>query len=1131
MEIKELLKELRENEVSLSLDGENLRLKFDHQELPGELVGKIKAAKNAIISYLKENSTTADVKAAIMPVPLSDEGHVLSSSQQRLWVLSQFEDGLAAYNITHQVELNGQYDITLFKRAVFAVLERHEILRTAFKKNSEGETRQWVVPMQQLDFAIHYQDLSGEADPLQAANDYVKADTDQPFDLEKAPLLRAALLQVAPGRYVFHYNIHHIIGDGWSMGVLANDVMAYYQAFLSGIRAALAPLTIQYKDFAAWQLKELTSAENTKHKEFWLTVLSGELPVTDLPSNLVRPAVRTQQGHTLETYLSRTLTSQLKAFTKAQEGSLFITLLALWEVLIYRYTGQEELITGSPVAGRNHADLENQIGCFVNTVVFRDQVAPNDSFLAHFNRVKKNALQAYAHQTYPFDQLLDDLNPKRYVNRNAIFDMMVVLQNTGKKREDSGADINTNAVYDKGAHLAKLDLEVNFAEAGSYLSFNVNFNTDVYEREMVTSLMEHFKQLASAIMADPEAGIQTFELLAANEKVRILEEFNLTDTVFEPCSTVVALFAAQAARNPDNTAVVFEGTTLTYKQLDDLSTQFSRYLADRYKITRNDLAGIKQYRSEWMIITILGILKAGGAYLPIDPAYPQERLEYIRTDSAYKVCIDETVLENFKALQENYEATPIDAAILPADYAYAIYTSGSTGQPKGVLNHHAGLTNRLLWMKTYLNVSPEAVILQKTPYTFDVSVWELLLPLICGAKLVFAIPDGHKDPYYLQNLVKEQQVTIAHFVPSMLKVFLNNVDSAAITSLQQVICSGEVLPAKVVSEFKTKINSRIYNLYGPTEAAIDVTAIDLTHYDTELNGVPIGYPVSNTGIYLVNDAMMLQPVGVPGELLIGGVQVAHGYLNKPELTAAKFIENPFRKDDRLYRTGDIAKWNSDGSLTFLGRRDNQVKIRGHRIELGEVTTQLLQHPEIKEAVVCARKNAEQDQELVAYIVSPVTQNASDLRRFLAARVPEYELPAYFIQLATLPLSANGKIDEKALPAPETQTLTAGTAYVAPRNETEEKLIGIFARELGRQPQEIGINDNFFDLGANSIKLIKILNEIKAEMNVDIKPVFLFQYANINDLVKNVFTETAKEHEQENVLLSEEIDDMIDLMEE
>ncbi len=1126
MEIRELLKELRDNGIHIGLDGSNLKLSFDQPEVPQGLLSRLRLEKAAVIEYLR-NATVSSTEDTLIPVlPASETGYPLSSSQYRLWMLDQLENGLAAYNIHRQVELNGDYDVNAFTRAVYALLDRHEILRTSFRKDATHQVRQWITPTAALDFHINTTDLRGESDPMAAARSLIAADVNQPFDLETAPLLRTALLQVEDHRYIFHYNMHHIISDGWSLGVIANDVNTFYQAFVRGIEPALKPLRVQYRDYASWQLGELNSGKATLSQSYWKSLLQGELPLVDFPTPVTRPAIKAQRGHTIECYLPATLTQQLKSFAREHDGSLFIVLLALWETLVYRYTGQEDIITGSAVSGRNHADMEDQIGFFVNTIVFRNQVDPQAGFLHHFRQVKAQALQSYAHQSYPFDRLVEDINPKRQLNRNAIFDILLVLQNTGKKQELSQFVPDTEQFYDRGNTPAKLDMELNFGEIGDYLSFSINYHPDVYDAALIQKIMRHFRVLASSCMQTPEISIEQLPLITPAEAT-LLESFNNTAVVYPQSGNVVELFQQQVQCLPENIAVRYKDHALTYRQLDQYSNQFAAYLQQHFQIQSGDLIGLCLHRSEWMLVAIMGILKAGGAYVPFDPEQPAERLAFLKQDSGIKVCIDQPQLEHFQGLLQALPVTFTYTRVGDNDNAYAIYTSGSTGQPKGVLNHHGGLRNRLLWMQEYLQLTPADVILQKTPYTFDVSVWELLLPVISGATLVFAIPDGHKDPYYLQETIEQYGITVLHFVPSMLHLFVTSLSNRALSSVKHVVCSGEALPGKVVAEFKKKLRARIHNLYGPTEAAIDVTAIDLTTVDTT-HQVSIGFPIANTRIYIVNEAMQQQAPGIAGELLIGGIQVAKGYLNRPELTAARFIDDPFVPGGRLYKTGDIARWNSDGSIAYLGRADGQVKIRGHRIELGEITAQLLNNPSITDAIVSVYTKDGMEKELVAYVVSAEAQNATDLRKYLQSKLPEYEIPAWFIQLDALPLSANGKIDFKQLPPP-VHTLKTATAYVAPENETESRLVEIFAAILDRPVDEIGTHDNFFDLGANSMKLIRILERIRQEMNVDIKPVYLFQYTTIHDLVTSLFQDQTSAEEMENSLISDDIDSMIDLM--
>ncbi len=1124
--MRQLLKEIREHNITISVDENNLKLKFGNSSIPELLLDEIRSNKQKLIDYLKENNSATNVETPIPLVDVSDDGYPLSSAQRRLWILSQFEEGLAAYNITNQVTLNGQYEIHRLVNAIYATIDRHEILRTVFKRKGNGDVKQWVLTREELGFIIDIVDYSNEGNAMVAAQNYIDGDTVKSFNLEKGPLLRAALIQISCDKYILYYNLHHIVGDGWSLGVLAKDVLSFYKSSLQG-EMKLQPLPIQYKDYATWQKNQVLGQE--QDRVYWINLLSGNLPVINLPSSKMRPPIKTQKGHTLEIYLSKGLTDGIRNFAAHQGGSLFMALLSLWNVLVYKFAGQEDVVIGSPVAGRSHADLENQIGFYVNTIVLRNQIKATENFAQFFDGVKKNVLQAFSHQYYPFDSLVEDLNLVRNTSRSAVFDMLLVLQNTGEKISDAPEGVVANVIYDKGKVLSKLDMEINFVSIGEYLSCNVNFNTDVYDRQMVESLMLHFVELSSVLIDNLLIPIHDVDYLSLDEKEK-LSQFNKTQIVFQEQGTIIDLFRLKVKEAPDAICVEYKDARLTYLELDKVSNQLAHYLIDQYALKTGELVGISLYRSEWMLVIIWGILKAGGAYVPVDPDYPFERVEYIKTNSGYKVCINQEELNRFILIQSQYSDRQVAVTPSLRDAAYAIYTSGSTGFPKGVLNHHIGLKNRLLWMRDYLGLVKSDITLQKTPYSFDVSVWELLLPSITGSKLVFADPDGHKDPFYLEGVIAEKEITIIHFVPSMLQVFLNNVEANRCRSLKHVICSGEALPSKVVKQFKTSFQCCIHNFYGPTEAAIDVTAIDLTSVDTDLNGVSIGYPIANTKIYIVNDAKILQPIDVPGELLIGGVQVAYGYLNNEPLTKASFIDSPFNPGEIFYRTGDVAKWNRDGSITYLGRRDNQVKIRGHRIELGEITAQLLLLPNIKEAIVSVVKNEGLDNQLTAYIVADVEQNASLLRKYLSGKLPDYEIPSYFIQIDEIPVTSNGKVNLKALPSPFDTAMSTSAAYVAARNEVEKKLVEIFSRVLMRNPSTVGINDNFFDLGGNSIKLIQALNEINNEFKMDMKPVMLFQYANISDLSDNVFLQPLQVESDSDTNIANEIEDLIDQIE-
>lgn len=1123
MKVETLLQELVQNNVKLSVKEDRLLCQLPDGGIDNSLLDLLKQHKEEIKEIIQTTKKSRLTRPSILKRKNDSSAKPLSYMQQRLWILDQIE-GSAHYNISNALLLDGELDVDIFQKAFNTIVERHEVIRTIYEVDENGEPCQVIQPVQPLPILkVDLTDFS-EEEQNKKIKQLQSEDSKLTFDLKKDLLLRVTLIQVKDNSFVLLVTMHHIATDGWSFGILIKEFSTLYRAYSKAEKNPLPDLNIQYADYAYWQQEWLKGETLEDLKNYWSGQLNDLPPVHSLPLDHARPKAQTFAGNTIYSKIDAETLGGLKKICENECTTLFAGLHAAFTVLLARYSNEKDIVVGTPIANREQPEIENLIGFFVNMLVLRNQLSPGMSFVELVSQSKQILLDAYAHQQMPFDMLVSALQPERNPAYSSLFQIMLVFQNNER------AEVKLPGLYLKQMESFKpfamydLSLTVNETDHGLLLSWE--YNTDIFKTSTIKRMAGHFERLLTSLISKPDADVNKAGMLSGDE-MEALASFNQTEQPYPQDKTIIDLFEEQVDTTPENVAVKFEDRSYTYAQLDQLSNQLAAYLSDTYAIGADDLVGIQLERSERMSLAIIAILKSGAAYVPIGTDYPAERVEYIISDGELKVLINEDELSKFFLVQDKYSKERLSVKPLPGNLAYCIYTSGSTGTPKGVLNGHAGLFNRLVWMKEYLKATDSEVFLQKTPYTFDVSVWELLLPFICGAQLVFAIPDGHKDPFYLQNLIENEKITVAHFVPSMLNIFLSNLEPAACNSLSHIVCSGEALPAKVVSECKQKLNSRIHNLYGPTEAAIDVTAIDLTNVDTDVHGVTIGYPIANTSIYIVNDAMELQPVGIPGELLIGGVQVANGYLNKPQLSKEKFIDDPFKKGGRVYRTGDIAKWNHDGSIVYLGRRDNQVKIRGHRIELGEITTQLLTKPSIKEAVVTVRKISELDKELVAYVVSDIEEDASTLRKFLAGKIPDFEIPAYFIQLDALPLSPNGKIELKALPDPAIGALNSNAVYEAPRNEQEQKLIEIFARGLGRNPAEIGIHDNFFDLGANSIKLIKIMNEIRKEFKADIRPVLLFQYPNINELV-SVFAANQKETAvEEEVFISADMDDMLE----
>ncbi len=1095
MEILNILNRLEENQVSISLDGNDLEVNFSQEEVPDEIIDLLKANKTILVDHLGKLQGEEN----FLKIPKIDqqESYLLSSSQMRLWVLSQFDEASLAYNLPFSIDLDGAYDISIFNKAIAAAIERHEILRTVFKPNSDGEIRQWIIPYNQFKFECQFHDLSTSQDARAVAEQMVLEDTYKYFDLENGPLFRATFFRLSEEKYVFYYNMHHIISDGWSMEVLAKDVFDYYNAYKNDTSVTINPLRIQYKDFAAWQQEQLDADGLQESKKYWKAILKDTLPVLNLPTNKKRPAIKTYVGNRLKTRLSNEVLQNIKSFTQDQEGSIFSTVVAIWKILFYQYTQEKDFIIATPSAGRFHSDLEDQIGFYVNTLVLRNEIDPEKNFISNYQKIKDNTLAAINHQVYPFDALVEDASIKRDTSRSAIFDVMIAFQNIGKNI-DSEIEIKDNETIEElGPCYAKFDIEINLYEEYGQLVVLIEYNKDVYENEMIKQMLQHFKTLASALLETPHEKVKNVSILTPEEKHLVLNKFNDTNIAYDNDKTIVDLLEEQVIASPEQVAVKFNDLQYTYAELDHLSNQMATYLKDTYTVGTNDLVGIQLERSERMPLSIISILKAGAAYVPIGVDYPKERVDYIVKDAKLKVVINEEEWSKFSSKKDKYAGDCLLQKPAPGDLAYCIYTSGSTGKPKGVLNQHAGLYNRLEWKKAYLNVTGSEIFLQKTPYTFDVSVWEFILPVITGSTLVVAKPEGHKDPEYLKEIINREGVNIIHFVPSMLGLFLQFLKSGDTPSLQHIVCSGEELPAQMVSKSKSLIsNANIHNLYGPTEAAIDVTAIDLTNVDTNVLGVSIGKPIANTKIYIVNEGLHPQPIGIPGELLISGIQVAKGYLNLDDLTQERFIEDPFMPGERVYRTGDIASWEIDGTIKYLGRGDNQVKIRGNRIELGEIENALAKFDSIKQLVVVA-KLVDGEKTLVAYLVpkEETLINKSEIKTALQQSLPEYMVPTFFVVLEKMPLTSSGKINRKLLPEISDGDVIKNN-YKAPKSKLEIELVDIWEEVLNMK--DIGVTDNFFDLGGHSLKAGQLINIYAKRFSVKLKLKNIFNARTIEE---------------------------------
>ncbi|WP_185245459.1 non-ribosomal peptide synthetase [Chryseobacterium bernardetii] len=1094
-----------------------LKLYTKNEKIDPDLLNEIKLRKEEIIVYLTQKIGTGNAESIYSPIErvLGQDDYSASNAQTRIWVLSRLEESNAAYNMPFAIEFTGSTEH--LKKAIYLTIERHESLRTVFFMNDDDILRQKILEIQDLGFTIAYRDFRKEVNAMEHARTYINHDNHSVFDLEKGPLVRASLLQIDEDKYIFHCNMHHIISDGWSVNVLLKDVMEYYNALQENRVPNVAALNIQYKDYSAWQLSQVQSEDFKVHKEYWKQKFQGEIPLLDLPTEKIRPNVKSYQGKRLETYLDPETTEKIKMFCRQNDGSLFTGLLAALHVLLYRYTSQKDIVIGSPVSGRNHIYLENQIGFYVNTLALRNSLDPNESFQLFYNQVKESTLEAYEHQMYPFDQLVNDLNNRRDTSRSPVFDIILTLHNFDEKGElNHSENENPYDIKDKGFSFSKFDMEIAFREVDDQLLFAVNYITDLYEEEMICNLMIHFKQLLNGMLSSPETPLDKIDYLTEAEKRQLLFEFNQTEADYPKENTIIDLFKEQVQKRPDQTALIFKDKKISYSELDHISTQLSEYLIKEYRIGPDDLIGVKLERNEWLIITLLGILKAGSAYVPIDPMYPLERIEYIEGNCNCKVSINQSILMDFIERQSSYSSEAQCFSAHVHHLAYVIYTSGSTGKPKGVMCTHSNVVS-LIKPGTFMNITDREIIFATGSPSFDISTFEYYGALLNGATLLMAEQSALHDLNTIMQLLEEHLVTNIYLTPALLnKIVDENIQILA--KLNKIITGGEKASAQHINKiYKNYPHIKIVEAYGPTENTTFSTTQEI---QKEYTDIPIGMPLPNRQVYILDKKLNPVPIGVIGEICVGGDGIAVGYLGLPELTEEKFIENPFIPGKRIYKTGDLGNWLKDGSIVFKGRNDEQVKIRGYRIELGEIEKTLQDHQAINKAIIAHEKDEDGNSHLVAYLQKKKNLRLSqspdmhelwneemlkdfsveNLRDYLKKTLPEYMIPGQFIEIHDFPLTANGKVDKKSLCFSGGISLKSGAEFVEPTNEKEYILKEIWEQVL--KCKNVGIKDSFFNLGGDSIKSIQLVSRLK-QKGYTLKFEDVLKHPVLEDLVKYI----------------------------
>ncbi|WP_158447897.1 non-ribosomal peptide synthetase [Aquimarina longa] len=1025
----------------------------------------------------------------------------LSYSQERLWFIDELE-GSTAYHLPVVMKLEGKLDIQILENSFKLVVDRHEVLRTIIYKE-DGVGYQKIIPSD--DWSIEIVRLENPEDLESHVNTYLIA----PFDLSKDYMFRMRLYDLGNNSYVIAGVFHHISSDGWSNNILIKEFTHLYYALSTTSTIELPPLSIQYADYALWQRKYVSGDVLDRQLEYWSNQLRGTSPLY-LPIDYTRPSIQSNEGTNIGFTLDEELSDALKAMSKREDVTIFMLLLTAFKVLLYRYSGQEDICVGTPVANRTQGEIEDVIGFFVNTLALRSDLSQSPTFTALLHQVKEVTLGAYDHQQVPFEKIVDKVVTTRDRSISPLFQVMFTVQDSLETEETTASIIEGLKLssYNFKEDTAQFEITLTAMTSSKEIFFNIEYCTALFKENTIQKMFIHFEELLRSIVKDSKTSIGSLSMLPTKEKDQLKDIFNETKVVYPSERTIIDLFKNQVLQSPLATALVFEGKSISYEELDKRSTSLASYL---HKIagTKQQFIGISMERSTEMIVGILSILKSGKAYVPIDATYPKERIDYILRDADISVVVTSSANAHKYTTEENEHIVSIlldekweevseksteiiTEVVSPNDIAYVIYTSGTTGQPKGVLISHHSLYDYALTFSSYFNLQSDDKILQQASISFDVSVEEIFPILISGGALHLAT--SAKDFDALLQVCEQEEITLLSTSPYFVQ-YLNTVKDNFKLKLRTLISGGDVLKPEYVTNLYSEIP--VYNTYGPTESTVCATYHSIT--DIESSTIPIGKPITNRVIYIVNQSLELQPTGVSGEILIGGSGIAQGYLNKEELTKERFIESPFREGEIVYRTGDLGRWNSEGAIEFIGRKDNQVNIRGYRIELGEIEAALSNMPLVENCCVLCKEDINSTTQLVGYIASQEEIDKQQVIEFLRDKLPEYMIPKLWIMLDEIPLTTNGKIDKKALPDIELSKLSTVT-YQAPRNEIEEHLAIVWQELLG--VEQVGIHDNFFDLGGDSIITIQVVSRLK-RYGYHLQPKDLFEYQTLSGLSKVV----------------------------
>ncbi|MDR4186349.1 amino acid adenylation domain-containing protein, partial [Bacillus pseudomycoides] len=1008
-------------------------------------------------------------KDPIIPKRVHQEAIPLSFAQNRLWFFDQLEKESALYNIPITLHLTGNLDIKVLEQSINEIIRRHEILRTTFDE-VENKPVQVINGFQKR--SIPCSDLTEYRDEVKKLqmDILIREEACKPFNLKQGPLFRVNLIKINPYEYVLMLNMHHIISDGWSTGIFTKELSKLYEDFSNRRSSSLPELPIQYADFAVWQSEWLQGEVLEKQLSYWKKQLNGDLPILNLPTDRPRPARQTYKGAFIDFALSKDLAEKVRNLSQQEGATEFMTLLAVFKTLIYRYTGQEDILVGSPIANRNYEEIENLIGFFVNTLVIRTPINGSMKFRELLAKVREESLESYSHQDFPFEKLVEVVQPNRDMSTSPIFQVMFVLQNASMKNlEMSGIKIEQLEIH---SGTSKFDLTLSMIEEETILSGSIEYNTELFNQDTIEKMIEHFTLLLEGIVENPNQCLSELPLLTDHEQQMLLE-WNETETEYPKDKCFHELFEEQVEKTPDAIAVAFEEEKITYRELNNRANQLAHYL-QQCGIGTESLVGLYFERSVEMIVGLMGIWKAGAAYVPLDPSYPESRLRYILGDTGIQVLVTNEALEDWIPKEIKVVCLDRDQAMISQEsilspkcevtgenLAYVIYTSGSTGNPKGALVQHHSVINLShgLQKEVFAHEIPSNMrVGLNASIAFDASIQQLQM-LLYGSSLYIIPNEVRSDPEQFLAYIRENKLEIFDITPSLLQLLidgglLKTCDGVHVPS--KVLVGGEAIMPSLWEQLVEADKIDFYNVYGPTECTVDATCY---HIKKDSKRVTIGRPLPNVQTYVLDRNWLPVPVGVMGELYIGGAGLARGYLNRPELTSERFIPHPFKEGERLYRTGDLVRYLPDGNIDYQGRMDNQVKIRGFRIELGEIESVLGEHQAVQETVVMARIDKEtKDKYLVGYVIPKREHELSvlELRNYMKEKLPAYMIPTAFVLIDSFPLNSNGKVDKKLLPESNQTNLELEVTYVGPRSPIEELLVDIWSEIL--KIKKIGIYD-------------------------------------------------------------------------